>query len=244
MLGRIFWVAAVVAAKDGASPSEVLWRDNAALAQASLRDPFVAALGAGTLRREAFAGYVRQDAYFLTCFAKAYGRAIGKCGGGYAASARCVDSLRALLGAVSEELLLHAAYAAQWGVDLDEDLPAMAATDDYVRFLDRVSTDAESSIGDVLAAMAPCMRLYAFLGTTLAAAGAERTDNPYAEWVTTYASADFGQAAETVERLLDEHLPSLTRRASDNYAEAMKLELAFFAAHDGSPASDSTAPEL
>jgi hypothetical protein len=73
-------------------------------------------------------------------------------------------------------------------------------------------------------------------------AGARRTTRaPHS-----YASADFGRAAETVERLLDEHLPSLTRRASDNYAEAMQLELAFFAAHDGSPARDagSTTAEL
>lgn len=42
--------------------------------------------------------------------------------------------------------------------------PPVAATADYVEFLEGVASSPSSSVAQVLASMAPCMRLYAFLG--------------------------------------------------------------------------------
>ena len=98
--------------------------------------------------------------------------------------------------------------------------------------------DGGPKISHVCAALAPCMRLYAYLGQTLAAAGygqseQAKRDNPYAEWVDTYKTADFEGLARTLEDLLDKYAEQEQVQAEDLlpiYARAMELELAFFGA--------------
>jgi thiaminase/transcriptional activator TenA len=71
------------------------------------------------------------------------------------------------------------------------------------------------------------MRLYALLGQSLSGCVFE---NPYREWIDTYASPDFEQLAATLEGLLDRYADdSPTVRST--YRRAMQLELAFFEAH-------------
>ena len=73
--------------------------------------------------------------------------------------------------------------------------------------------------------MTPCMRLYAFLGQTLAAGDVAPL---YAEWVKTYADPGFEALAVRLEALLDRHAAdSVAVRA--NYRRAMELEHGFFA---------------
>ena len=52
----------------------------------------------------------------------------------------------------------------------------------------------------MLAAIAPCMGLYAWLGAALDASAAA----PYAQWVQTYADPNIEISATRLERLLDE----------------------------------------
>lgn len=63
----------------------------------------------------AFQHYVAQDAYFLKYFARAYGIASSKA---LALDDETYSTLSRLLHGVHEELQLHGAYAARWGVDL------------------------------------------------------------------------------------------------------------------------------
>jgi thiaminase/transcriptional activator TenA len=129
-------------------------------------------------------------------------------------------ALADLIAGVRDELGLHASYAASWGIDMAGVEPA-PATLAYTEFL--LATAATGGLGMVFAAMIPCMRLYAFLGTALDASAA----GPYAQWVATYADPAFEALASRLERLLDDHGdhgPPV--RAA--YRRAMRLELAFF----------------
>ena len=56
-----------------------LWAANADLAEAALAHPFVVGVAEGSLPREAFRGYVAQDAFFLESFARAYALALARC---------------------------------------------------------------------------------------------------------------------------------------------------------------------
>lgn len=203
-----------------------LWEANRAVARAALAHPFVGGIAAGSTPRERFAAYVAQDAYFLDAFARAYGLAV--------AHAPDRDGLRAfarLLGGAIEELRLHASYAARWSIDLAavEPLPATLAYTDFL-----LSTAALGGIGETCAALAPCMRLYAWLGRELARAPAV-SGNPYAEWIATYSSAEFAALADELDRLLDRY-GSDTAAVRAAYRRAMELELAFFDAHRGTAA--------
>jgi thiaminase (transcriptional activator TenA) len=198
------------------SRAAALWAGNRDLATACLEHPFVRGIASGDLPREAFVAYVEQDAWFLTAFARAYALAIAK-----APDLATMDELRALLDGVAEELDLHRGYAQRWGADLD---PApSAATSAYTDFLQRVAWS--EPVGNIVAAMTPCMRLYAHLGRALAPHTSPSSD--YREWVETYADDGFDALASRLERLLDDHDDGGPLIAA-HYRTAMRRELAFF----------------
>ncbi|MDT0274326.1 TenA family protein [Blastococcus goldschmidtiae] len=194
-----------------------LWADSADLAAATLDHPFVQGLADGSLPRERFAGYVAQDAFFLQAFARAYAMAVVR-----SPDRAGLEAFADLLAGVREELRLHDGYAARWGIDLAGVEPA-PATSAYTDFL--LATAATGGLGEICAAMTPCMRLYAHLGQSLAA----RPAGTYAEWVTTYADPGFEELAATLEQLLDRYADD-TADVARAYRRAMELELGFFAA--------------
>ena len=198
---------------------ESLWKENADLAGCCLEHPFVRGLANGALDREAFRRYVAQDAFFLHVFFRAYALA----------AARDDDFDRAivfheLMAGVVDELKLHTSYAETLGIDLDEVKP-LAATSAYSDFLLRVASC--NSVGEIIAALVPCMRLYLFLGTTLSAS--LRPDHPYAAWIEAYSSDDFGTLYARLETLLDD-VASDSPAIRDAYRYAMQCELNFFSA--------------
>ena len=202
--------------------AQTLWETNADLAQACLTQRFVRGLADGTLPIDKFRSYVAQDAYFLEAFARAYAAALAR-----SPDRHGVETFHGLIAGVVDELKLHASYAARWEVDLSSVEPA-PATLAYTDFLQAIA--GLGTVGEICAAMTPCMRLYAYLGQALASQGAVRPSNPYHEWVETYASPEFGSLAVTLETLLDRYAQDTptVRRA---YRRAMQLEFVFFESH-------------
>jgi thiaminase/transcriptional activator TenA len=184
------------------------------VAEKCLAHPFVQGIADGSLPRDRFVHYVGQDACFLEAFARAYALALAK------APRADMAAWKSLLDGALDELRLHASYAERWGAQLDP--PPSPGTAAYVDFLLRVAE--LEPVGHAAAAMAPCMRLYAWLGQQLAPAS---PSSPYREWVGTYADAGFDALADEIERLLD---GSEGDRAvmADHYRTAMDLELRFF----------------
>jgi thiaminase/transcriptional activator TenA len=213
-------------AADEAGLAARQWAANAGLVQEALRHRFVRGLAAGTLPRPAFQYYVGQDAYFLEAFARAYALALA-----HSPDREGVAAFAQLIAGVTEELRLHAGYAERWRIDLSGVVPG-EATLAYTDFL--LATAAVGGVGRTCAAMTPCMRLYAFLGQSLAAEQAHQRagaggQNPYAEWIHTYADPGMEALAATLERLLDRYADD-GREVREAYRRAMRLEVAFFEA--------------
>ena len=198
--------------------SETLWRDNADVAEAAVRHPFVRGLADGTLPRERFADFIAQDAFFLESFARAYALALAR-----SPDRTGLQAFADLLAGVREELRLHASYAKRLGIDLASVEPSPAALA-YTNFL--VATSAIGGLGQTCAAMTPCMRLYAYIGQSLASSAMTDT---YAEWINTYADPEFDSLAATVEHLLDAYSSDVDRERI-TYRRAMRMELDFFEA--------------
>nr|WP_239522596.1 TenA family protein [Geodermatophilus sabuli] len=180
-----------------------------------MTSPFVAGIADGTLPRERFTGYVAQDAFFLEAFARAYALGLAR-----SSDRPTLEAFADLLAGVREELRLHDGYARREGIDLAavEPVPATLAYTDFL-----LATASLEGPGVLCAAMTPCMRLYAFLGRSLAG----RSAGPYVDWVTAYADPAFEELAVRLELLLDRHAddgPGVARA----YRRAMTLELAFF----------------
>lgn len=198
------------------SLSQELWGSHRELAHRCLEHPFVQGIASGQLPLDRFRFYVEQDAYFLDAFARAYALLLAK-----VPDRQGFLELKKLFDGAVDELRLHRSYAERWGANLQ---PAPApATRAYTDFLLRVA--ALEPPGHGLAAQAPCMRLYAYLGSELRAY--LRPESPYAEWVHTYASEDFHRLAQTLEHLLDRSGGD-PRRIRELYGRAMELEYEFF----------------
>ena len=196
-----------------------LWEANADLAERILAHGFVRGLADGSLSINSFKGYVAQDAYFLEAFARAYAFCLA-----YSTAREDIESFADLIAGVRAELELHKSYAQRWQVELVGVVP-IAATTAYTGFL--LETAELGDLGETIAAMTPCMRLYAFLGRSLAA----REVAPlYDEWVETYGDPDFEALAVRLEQLLDRHATD-SPPVRANYRRAMELEYGFFDAN-------------
>ena len=198
---------------------DILWQQNARLAEACLHHPFVRGLADGTLDPETFRRYVAQDAFFLNAFARAYAFAAAR-----SQDMATFTHLCELLNGVLRELQLHAGYAKELKIELDrvQPYPAVAVYTDFL-----LATAGQREPGETIAAMTPCMRLYGYLGTELAeTVGA---GNPYQSWIATYSSPDFQALVKQVESLLDS-MAEDRLVVRDAYAYAMQCELNFFSA--------------
>jgi len=196
-----------------------LWKANGDWAGKILAHRFVQGLGDGALPVASFKGYVAQDAYFLDAFARAYAFCLA-----HGTSRDDLYGFSELIAGVLEELKLHKSYTERLQVTLDEVTP-MPATQAYVDFL--LGTARRGDLGETIAGMTPCMRLYVFLGQALA----QKDVAPaYADWVKTYADPGFEALAVRLEGLLDLHATN-TPAVRANYRRAMELEYGFFDAN-------------
>lgn len=205
--------------KDFMTISSDLWQGNQDLVQASLEHPFVQGIAKGTLERDRFAFYVGQDAFFLEAFARAYSIAAAK-----APDWESFNRFHQLADGVLTELRLHASYAAKWGVNLREIQPA-PATRRYTDFL--LATAWGNDAAFTAVAMSPCMRLYAYLGQSLAKQG--MGEHQYSDWIRTYSDPQFEQLAQTLEAFVDRYAIASPQTRS-TYRYALFCERDFFSA--------------
>lgn len=193
--------------------------------------PFVEGLGDGTLPREAFLRYLKQDYVFLIHFSRAWALAVTKAGSveEMRFATRTLDSL------LNGELALHVAICAREGIDE----AALFATPEalgniaYTRYV--LDAGHSGDFLDLLAALAPCVLGYGEIGLRLAAQGHGGT---YGEWIGTYAGDEFQGACRDVGALLD---AAIARRLGDaphgsprwaalshRFATATRLEAGFW----------------
>lgn len=189
---------------------------------------FVQELGSGKLPEAAFRYYLQQDYLFLIHFARAYALAAFK--------AEDLGELRAAAGAVSAivdtEMGLHVAFCERWGIGEAEmaAMPEAPANMAYTRYVLERGLSGDSL--DLAVALAPCVIGYAEVGTRLKETGTD-ADNPYQEWIDTYAAEDYQDVAwahaAQLDRLLERRggpgrVDSLIR----TFGEATRLEVGFW----------------
>jgi thiaminase/transcriptional activator TenA len=162
---------------------------------------FVEGLGNGQLPEGAFRTYLVQDYLFLVQFARAYALAVTK--------ARSLADMRrasAGLSAILDvEMDLHIKLSAAWGLtahDLENTAEEME-TIAYTRFV--LDAGHSGDLLDMMTALAPCMIGYAEIGERLATRpGALGEGNPYAAWISEYASDEYRAVAQAAREHLDE----------------------------------------
>jgi thiaminase/transcriptional activator TenA len=199
---------------------ESLWEMNKSIAEACLNHPFVRGLADGSLPAEKFKHYIAQDKFFLDAYAKAY-----KVAGAKGRNHEERKVFRELLSGVLKELKLHESYSSKLGIPL-KDVKPLKETETYTDFLLLIAR--EGSVEEILSAMTPCMRLYAFLGQEiLNGTPPPVLTHPYGDWIVNYGSGEFNQLAGRLESLLDMQKGD-EQKLQKYYRHAMQCELNFF----------------
>ncbi len=196
--------------------SQRLWEANRDLAEACLEHPFLRGLADGSLSASRYGLFAQQDHFYLDAYARSY--AWG------AVRARDWATRRQfgeLLAGILTEGTLHEQTAPELGVSLDDVQPSPAARA-YTDFL--LANASLGEIGEHIAAMAPCAKLYGWLGGRLAD---EPYDGRYGFWIDMYSGRDYLDKVQIIERMLDEHGDD-SRQIAANYRTAMELEYQFF----------------
>ena len=139
--------------------SEQLWNKYYTDALASLYNPFVLGLANGNLSKEAFVEYIQQDSFYLDVYEKAYLKAIELChNAGLAEYEKCFAEL---IKGIVDEKEKHLKRAAERGEKIEQP-QILRATKGYTDLLTKAYT--EGSLGDIVAAILPCTKLYDFIG--------------------------------------------------------------------------------
>ncbi|HEU5361315.1 MAG TPA: thiaminase II [Candidatus Deferrimicrobiaceae bacterium] len=154
--------------------------------QAIFGHPFVTGIGDGSLSRDRFEFFLKQDYVYLIDFSRVFALACAK-----SRHLRDMEAFAKLLSAtLSLEMELHRKTCAAFGIsaeDLEKTERSMV-TSAYTDLL--VRTCYEGGITDILAVLLPCACGYAEIGQRLKSRGVP--ENPfYREWIDTYSSREF-----------------------------------------------------
>ena len=234
------------------------WADVAGVLAETIATPFLVGLRDGSLPADVFAGYLAQDVHYLRAYQghlEALARATGSAGAGAGAGAAAgsagsgagaAESVAgaaesgagaAESGAGSESAFWAA--AAQGCADEARDLHhrRLAGThaDDPVHpvcagYLEHLQRAADTGSAAVLAAaVLPCFRVYAWVGTQL---GRAPEGHPFGDWLGAYGDPAFAAASAAATEWVERHAVAASAEERGRMARAFRVstgwELAFF----------------
>lgn len=179
--------------------------------------PFVQGMGDGSLNHEKFRFYMVQDYLYLIEYAKVFALGAAK-----STDLKTMGKFASLLhSTLEEEMSLHRQYAKRFGVS-EEELEAAKpspTTLAYTHYMLAVSQNG--TLAELVAALLPCMWSYWEIGKDLSRREGASEHEFFGEWISMYASKEFGELATWCIDLMDE------LAAGKPEAELAKLEEIF-----------------
>ncbi|MBA2937634.1 thiaminase II [Paenibacillus sp. CGMCC 1.16610] len=170
-----------------------VWRRNHA-------HSFVQGMGDGTLELEKFRFYMIQDYVYLKDYAKLFALGAVK-----SDDLAVMGKFAALLDStLNEEMSLHRAYAARFGIteeELEQAKPS-PITLAYTHYM--LHTAQNGSLAELTAALLPCMWSYSEIGKELSRLPGASEHSYYGDWIKMYSSEEFGGLAQWCIGLLDQ----------------------------------------
>ncbi|MBA4538011.1 thiaminase II [Bacillus aquiflavi] len=163
--------------------------------------PFVQGIGKGTLSKDVFAYYMKQDYAYLIDYSKLFALGVLK--------SQTLDQMNKFSHILHEtlhfEMELHRQYADEFGIsreDLEKTEPTPVNLA-YTRYM--LNTGQNGSLAELVSCLLPCAWDYWEIGKLLKEKyGENLSSNPYKNWVETYSSTEFGQLAIWLIDMMDE----------------------------------------
>ena len=202
--------------------TDQLWQDNLPLYQAILNLPFNRELTAGTLAQERFAFYVKQDALYLADFSRALAQAATRADD----NRQMHDLLGFATEAVAVEQALHEGFLRRFDTHIDVDASPTCLA--YTSFL--LSTTALEEFAVGVAALLPCFWIYREVGLHIHARAS--ADNPFRDWIDTYAGEDFSRSVDRAIEITDQAAEKATEATRESmrqvFERSTRLEWMFW----------------
>ena len=191
--------------------TEPLWRS-------ILGHPFVRGIGDGSLARDRFEFYLKQDYVYLIDFSRVFGLAAVK-----SSALSDMEFFATLMNStLNSEMELHRRTCAAFGISREalEDTRKAMITSAYTDYL--VRTCLEGDLADILAVLVPCACGYAEIGSALKANGLP--DNAfYKDWIETYSSDEFVGFADMLIERLNVHAEGAPERLKERWRRLYEL---------------------
>ena len=174
---------------------------------------FLKKLSEGTLKKDYFLNYLKQDYLFLIQFSKAWSLAVLKSDN--------LDEMKISASTVNDlinfEMQLHIDLCNEYGISKTE----LEITDEqneniaYTRYV--LELGYSGDFLDLLSALVPCVLGYGEIGLNLKDF---KPDNVmYQKWIETYASNEYQEVCKNVSQLIDK---SFLIRLGKNYKDTYK----------------------
>jgi len=195
--------------------------------KAVLDHPFVRGIGDGTLSRERFEFYLKQDYVYLIDFSRVFALAAAK-----ASLLSDMATFAELLNVtLNTEMELHRKTCAAYGIPgeaLEATRRAMV-TSAYTAYL--VRTCIEGDLADILAVLVPCACGYVEIAKELKKRGLP--GDPFLkDWVVQYSSAEFEKFADWLIDRMNAHAEGAPARSKERwhrlYETSARYEYLFF----------------
>jgi thiaminase/transcriptional activator TenA len=202
------------------SQSDTLW-------QSIFKHPFVRGIGDGSLSRERYEYYLKQDYVYLIEFSRVFALASAKA---YHLEEMAYFSI--LLNAtLNMEMDLHRRTCQVFGIsnsDLEKTEKSMI-TSAYTNLL--VKTCYEGNLTDILAVLLPCAAGYVEIGHRLKKQGLPENQH-YQDWINTYSSQEFADLTQWLIEKMNEYAENassfLKKKWYESYLLSARFEYLFF----------------
>lgn len=172
---------------------EPLWRSY-------LEHPFVKGIGDGTLPKEKFIHYMKQDYVYLIEYCRVF--AIGSAKANDLKTMTMFANL--LHGTLNFEMDLHRQYARKFGIS-DEELEATKPSATMTSYTSYMISQAQlGGVENAVAAVLACAWSYNWIGKQLATWPGALEHELYGDWVKTYSSDEFTKLANDCIELINE----------------------------------------
>ena len=172
--------------------SQRAWKEVEPILERIKAHPFLTRLADGTLPREMFMTYIRQDSVYLHANAEETSLLADMLPDG---------ELKEIFRRTAiESIQAEKDMQAMLGVSGDEQIEPMEATLGYLRHTRSIIDSGDLAMS--LAAMLPCQWVYDRIGHYVLSH--EKTPNPYHEWISCYTTEAMGRSTMLTIQLTDE----------------------------------------
>ncbi|GEL07756.1 thiaminase II [Salisediminibacterium halotolerans] len=193
--------------------SEQLRKEADPIFEAIFKHPFIEGIARGDVPKEALIHYVKQDYEYLSTFCRIYGLAVSQC----ESREDMMFFQEQIAFVLNEEVHPHNNFCEVAGVNYDDlqHAPLAPTAHHYTRHM--LEAASNGSLGETLAALAPCPWTYWEIGERLTKEVKPGADHPFAEWISFYANDEVAQITQTFKDKIDK----CAEKASEKEREQM-----------------------